>query len=49
MIDLFRRAASFVSEKIGYEYNSEDDKNVYAFLRHVRTLPRNARALYDNN
>lgn len=49
MIDLFRRSASFVSEKMNYEYNSEDDKNVYAFLRHVRTLPSNARALYDLN
>lgn len=49
MIDLFRRSASFVSEKLGYSYNSEDDKNVYAYLRHVRTLPSNAKALYDVN
>ena len=49
MIDLFRRAASFVAEKLNYVYNSEDDKNVYAFLRHVRTLPSNAKALYDLN
>lgn len=47
MIELFRRNATFVAEKLEFVYNSDDDKNVYAFLRHIRSLPGNAKALYD--
>lgn len=49
MIELFRKNATFVSEKLGFNYNSDDDKNVYAFLRHICSLPGNAKALYDEN
>lgn len=47
LIDLFRRTAEFVGDKLGFPYCSEDDKNVYAFLRHVRALPSNAKTLYE--
>ncbi len=49
MIELFRKSAAFVADKLDYTYNSDDDKNVYAFLRHIRSLPSNAKALYDEN
>lgn len=47
LIELFRKNAMLVAEKLGFTYNSDDDKNVYAFLRHIRSLPGNAKALYD--
>ncbi len=47
LIELFRKNAMFVAERLGFTYNSDDDKNVYAFLRHIRSLPGNAKALYD--
>lgn len=49
MIELFRKNAILVAEKMEFVYNSDDDKNVYAFLRHIRSLPGNAKALYDEN
>lgn len=47
LIDLFRKTAVYVAEKLNFTYNTEDDKNVYAYLRHIRNLPANAKALYD--
>ena len=47
MIDLFRKTAVYVADKLNFTYNTEDDKNVYAYLRHIKNLPANAKTLYE--
>jgi len=47
MIDLFRKTAVYVADNLNFTYNTEDDKNVYAYLRHIKNLPANAKTLYE--
>lgn len=44
--NLFRKVALPVGEHFGFEYPKGDDERVTAHLRHVRTLPRDAREIY---
>jgi aminoglycoside 6-adenylyltransferase len=46
MGNLFRHAAQYVAKYFGFLYPEQDDKNVTAFLHHVRKLPRDARTIY---
>ncbi len=46
MCSLFRAAAIQVAELCGFDYPHGDDKRVSAHLKHVRTLPRNAKSMY---
>lgn len=46
MGDLFRQTARSVAAYCGYDYPEQDDRNVSAHLRHVRTLPKDAKAMY---
>jgi aminoglycoside 6-adenylyltransferase len=46
MCELFRRTSRIVAEHFGFEYPADDDKNVSAHLKHVRSLPRNAKEMY---
>ena len=46
MCSLFRSVALQVAAHYGYTYPNSDDERVYAHLRHVRALPRNAREIY---
>jgi aminoglycoside 6-adenylyltransferase len=46
MGNLFRHAAQYVAKHFGFLYPEQDDKNVTAFLHHVRKLPRDARTIY---
>jgi aminoglycoside 6-adenylyltransferase len=45
MGDLFRQTAQYVAKHFGFIYPEQDDKNVTAFLHHVRKLPRDARTI----
>jgi aminoglycoside 6-adenylyltransferase len=49
MGDLFREAAWSVAEHFEYVYPLEDDKQVTAYLAHVRVLPRDAGGVYENS
>jgi aminoglycoside 6-adenylyltransferase len=44
--ELFRVAANQVAEHFGFDYPRGDDERVSAHLRHVRSLPKNAKELY---
>jgi aminoglycoside 6-adenylyltransferase len=44
--NLFRLTALHVAEHLGLEYPHGDDARVSAHLRHVRTLPKDAREMY---
>ena len=46
MGDLFRRTAVPVAAHFGFEYPHGDDERVTAHLKHVRSLPRDAREMY---
>lgn len=46
MGDLFRRTAREVAEHFGYGYPEGDDQRVTAHLKHIKTLPKNAREMY---
>ncbi len=46
MGDLFRQTAQYVAKHFDFIYPEQDDKNVTAFLHHVRKLPRDARTIY---
>lgn len=46
MCDLFRVAANQVAEHFGFDYPLSDDEKVSAHLKHVRSLPRNAKEMY---
>jgi aminoglycoside 6-adenylyltransferase len=47
MCQLFRHTAVAVAAQFGFDYPHGDDERVSAHLRHVRTLPRNAKTLYS--
>jgi aminoglycoside 6-adenylyltransferase len=42
MGDLFRQVAHCIADQFGFEYPEHDDKNVTAYLRQIRALPREA-------
>jgi aminoglycoside 6-adenylyltransferase len=44
--ELFRRTATSVAEHFGYDYPHGDDQRVSAHLKHVRSLPRDAKEMY---
>jgi aminoglycoside 6-adenylyltransferase len=46
MCDLFRVTANQVAEHFGFDYPRGDDKRVSAHLKHVRSLPKNAKEMY---
>ncbi len=46
MGDLFRITARRVADRFGFEYPQEDDRRVSAHLRHVQSLPRDAKEMY---
>jgi aminoglycoside 6-adenylyltransferase len=46
MCDLFRTTANQVADHFDFEYPRGDDERVSAHLRHVRSLPKDARAIY---
>ena len=46
MCDLFRVAANQVAEHFGFDYSQGDDEKVSAHLKHVRSLPANAKEIY---
>lgn len=42
MTGLFRMIAPGVAEKLGYEYNFDEERSCMEFLEHVRNMPENA-------
>ncbi len=46
MCGLFRRTALAVAAHFGFAYRHDEDEKVTAHLRHVRTLPKDAAAIY---
>lgn len=46
MSDLFRKVGTRIAEKFGFDYPSEEDRRVTAYLKHIRQLPRNASEIY---
>ena len=46
MCNLFRSVALSVAEYFGFDYPHHDDERVYAHLKHVRLLPKNAKEMY---
>lgn len=46
MGELFRISARQVAERFGFDYPEGDDARVSAHLRHVRSLPKDAREIY---
>ena len=49
MGDLFRKTATQVAQQFDYEYPSDDDERVTAYLRHVRDLPYDAGEVYPSS
>jgi len=43
---LFRRVAQSIAGHYGFEYPHDDDRRVTAHLKHVRSLPRDAKEIY---
>lgn len=46
LTELFRKAALEVAAYFGLEYPQQDDSRVMAHLRHVQTLPKDAKTMY---
>jgi aminoglycoside 6-adenylyltransferase len=46
MCQLFRKTSQFVAENYCFDYPSADDEKVSAHLKHVRSLPKNAKDMY---
>jgi aminoglycoside 6-adenylyltransferase len=46
MCQLFRRVALEVARHFGFDYPEGDDARVSARLRHVRSLPKDAKEIY---
>ncbi len=46
MTELFRREASEVADRLGYQYHRGEDERVSAHLRHVKGLPKDAKEIY---
>jgi len=43
---IFEKSAQFVAEKYGYHFPQEKSAKILAFLKHVRTLPEDAKQIY---
>lgn len=46
MDDLFRRIATVVAERFKFNYPAQEDCQISAFVRHIRSLPRDATTIY---
>ena len=46
LCDLFHQFAVEVAQQFGFDYPQVDETRVWAFLRHIRTLPRDAKEIY---
>ncbi|MEK3887857.1 aminoglycoside 6-adenylyltransferase [Bacillus sp. FSL K6-3431] len=46
MCDLFRRVAVPIADQLDYEYPQGNDTRVTSHLKHVRSLPKNAKEMY---
>ncbi|MFS0783114.1 aminoglycoside 6-adenylyltransferase [Bacillus sp. 1P06AnD] len=46
-VSLFRKTAIRVADSLGFDYNSEEDQNVSAYLERVRQLPPDADVIYE--
>jgi aminoglycoside 6-adenylyltransferase len=46
MCELFRLVARAVANHFSFDYAASDDENVTAHLKHVRALPKDAKAIY---
>jgi aminoglycoside 6-adenylyltransferase len=46
MCELFRMTAKQVADHFGFDYPRSDDEKVSAHLKHVRSLPKNAKQMY---
>ena len=46
MCDLFRQSANRVAAHFHFDYPHGDDERVSAHLRHVQSLPRDAKEIY---
>ncbi len=46
MCCLFRITAIQVAEHCGFDYPQGDDARVRAYLKHIRSLPRDAKTIY---
>ncbi|MCL5015232.1 MAG: aminoglycoside 6-adenylyltransferase [Firmicutes bacterium] len=44
--ELFRILAKQVAKEFSLSYPSNDDENMTEYLKHVRTLPRDAQGIY---
>jgi aminoglycoside 6-adenylyltransferase len=47
MGELFRRTAGLVALHFGFDYSRGDDARVSAHLQHVRSLPKDAKEMYE--
>jgi len=45
MCELFRMTAQKVGQHFGFDYPGEEDAKVSAYLKHIRTLPRDAKEI----
>jgi aminoglycoside 6-adenylyltransferase len=46
MDDLFRQIAKFVADHFQFKYPEQDDLHVSNYVRHIRSLPRDATVIY---
>lgn len=47
MVNLFRNTSIFVADRLGFEYSSEEDERVTAYLDHVKRLSPSAKEFYN--
>ena len=46
MANLFRATALYVAERLGFEYKSDEDERVTAYLEHIKHLSPDASKIY---
>jgi len=46
MGDLLRKVAIPIAKQYGFEYPMQEDRKVTTFLKHIRSLPRDAMEIY---
>ncbi len=46
MCKLFDSLDHFVNRSLNYEYNSDETENSFEFIKHIRELPEDAKAIY---
>lgn len=46
MCNLFRDLAVEIAKNLGFNYLHDDDKRVTAYLKHIKTLPKDAQEIY---